>query len=195
MLAFPRPNLDFFQLTSERSDASQQLRFSDVTRVWTAGLVQTIQIFITFCSFCKKWLECQKNDTADTSDRKHICLINLLQWQDDEVGLAAGVRAWRVEWGSRTGSKWGRGVWLPGAGRYLSGTATAARKARLTFCSVSGRFPCPLIMFSLIYAIFSGFQFSATRVPCLEQYVTGWAQCCVSLANAACCIFIITTEG
>lgn len=54
---------------------------------------------------------------------------------------------------------------------------------------------CPLIKFSLIYASFSGFQFSATRVPCLEQYVTGWAQGCVSLANAACCTFIITTAG
>lgn len=54
---------------------------------------------------------------------------------------------------------------------------------------------CPLIKSSLIYASFSGFQFSATRVPCLEQYVTGWAQGCVSLANVACCTFIITTAG
>lgn len=77
--------------------------------------MQTIQIFITFCSFCKKWLECQKKDTADTSDRKHICLINLLQRQDHEVGLAAGVRAWLVEeWGSRPGSKRGLWVQLPG---------------------------------------------------------------------------------
>lgn len=103
--------------------------------------MQTIQIFITFCSLCKKWLECQKKDTADTSDRTHIGLINLLQRQDHEVGLAAGVRAWLVEeWGSRPGSKRGLGA----AARrrwYLWGTATAVPKARLTFRSVSGRFP------------------------------------------------------